>query len=600
MSGEGLDLALVGNGTVGALVNALGQVVWACFPRFDGDPMFCSLLRAPGLPPGAPGSYAVDLVDQERSEQEYLVNTPVLVTRLYDKSGGGIEITDFAPRFHQFGRMFCPMTLARSVRRIAGSPRIRLRVVPAADYGARPATVTWGSNHVRYEGAGLTIRLTTDAPISAVLEQNPFFLEESITLLFGPDETVQGTPAHVGHRMLEETTAFWREWVRSLAIPYEWQDAVIRAAITLELNVFEDSGAIIAAMTTSIPEAKGSARNWDYRYCWIRDGAFVVHALNRLGNTRTMERYLAYILNVVAAGPDARLSPVYGISGHPVPEEREVSSLAGYLGFGPVRVGNQAYRQVQHDVYGSAILAATHVFFDHRLVRRGDEALFRRLEGLGHQAAKVHDQPDAGIWELRGQARVHTFSSLMCWAACDRLARIARKLGLAERADYWRGTAERIRQMICTRAWNDRLGSFVGTADGKGVALDASLLQLADVGFLKPDDPRVVGTVKAIERTLKRGDFIFRYDEADDFGTPENAFLLCTFWYINALAAMGRREEGRELFERVLACRNRHGLLAEHVDPKTGEQWGNFVQTYSMVGVIESAVRLSTRWDQAL
>ena len=592
-------MALVGNGTIGALVDPRGDIVWACFPRFDGDPMFCSLLRGPGSDDAA-GVFAVDLVDAVRSEQEYLVNTPVLVTRVYDRTGGAIEITDFAPRFHQFGRMFCPMMLVRGVRRIAGSPRIRLRVRPAAEYGARAASLTWGSNHVRYEGAELAIRLTTDAPISAVLEQNPFFLEESITLLLGPDETAQGTPAHVGHRLLEETTSFWREWVRSLAIPYEWQDAVIRAAITLELNVFEDTGAIIAAMTTSIPESSGSTRNWDYRYCWIRDGAFVVNALNRLGNTRTMERYLAYILNVVAAGADARLQPVYGISGHRVPDERDVPALSGYLGMGPVRVGNQAHEQVQHDVYGSAILAATHVFFDHRLVRRGDEALFRRLESLGDQAATLYDRPDAGIWELRGTARVHTFSSLMCWAACDRLARIAERLKLEPRARHWREAADRIKAMICARAWNDQLGAFVGTADGKGAALDASLLQMVDVGFLKAEDPRFAGTVQAIERTLKRGDFVFRYDEADDFGTPENAFLLCTFWYINALGALGRRDEARELFERVLACRNRHGLLAEHVDPNTREPWGNFVQTYSMVGVIDSAVRLSTRWDQAL
>ena len=600
MSGGTLDLALIGNGTVGALVDQQGEIVWACFPRFDGDPMFCSLLSTPSGDP-APGAFAVDLVDPVRTEQEYLVNTPVLVTRIYDRTGGAIEITDFAPRFHQYGRMFCPMMLVRSVRRTAGSPRIRLRVTPAAEYGARPAPLTWGSNHVRYEGAELAIRLTTDAPISAVLEQNAFFLEDSITLLLGPDETVQGTPAHVGSRMLEETVSFWREWVRSLAIPYEWQDAVIRAAITLELNVFEDTGAIVAAMTTSIPEAAGTQRNWDYRYCWIRDGAFVVNALNRLGNTRTMERYLAYILNVVAAGgADARLQPVYGITGHPVPDEREVPGLAGYRGMGPVRVGNEAHRQVQHDVYGSAILAATHVFFDHRLVRRGDEALFRRLESLGDQAAALYDQPDAGIWELRGKPRVHTVSSLMCWAACDRLARIAQRLGLDARARYWRETADRIKTMIETRAWNDRLGAFVGTADGSGEALDASLLRLVDLGFLAPGDPRFQKTVQAIERTLKRGDFVFRYDEPDDFGTPQNAFLLCTFWYINALAALGRREEARELFERVLACRNRHGLLAEHVNPTTRELWGNFVQTYSMVGIIDSAVRLSTRWDQAL
>jgi len=278
-------------------------------------------------------------------------------------------------------------------------------------------------------------------------------------------------------------------------------------------------------------------------------------------------------------------------------EERVVDSLPGYRGMGPVRVGNEAYRQVQHDVYGAAILAATHVFFDRRLVRRGDAALFRRLEPLGERAAVLFDQPDAGLWELRGTARVHTFSSVMCWAGCDRLARIAAHLGLAERAGYWRRHAERIRQVIEQRSWNAKRNSFTATMDGD--TLDASLLRLNELGFLADNDPRFASTVRAIGRDLRRGDFIFRYVEADDFGPPENAFLVCTFWYINALCALGDRDEARALFQNVLACRNRHGLLAEHIDPRTREQWGNFVQTYSMVGLIGSAIRLSVRWDQA-
>ena len=252
---------------------------------------------------------------------------------------------------------------------------------------------------------------------------------------------------------------------------------------------------------------------------------------------------------------------------------------------------------MQHDVYGSAILAATHVFFDHRLARRGDAALFARLETLGENAAALFDQPDAGLWELRGVTRVHTFSSVMCWAACDRLARIAARLGLDGRADYWRAHATRIHDAICTQAWNPERGTFVATAGGDTV--DASLLRLNEVGFLAADDPRFIGTVHAVERELRHGDFVFRYREKDDFGEPENAFLVCTFWYINALAAIGRRDEARELFEGMLACRNKHGLLAEHIDPRTREQWGNFVQTYSMVGLIGSAIRLSIRWDQA-
>ncbi|MGH7567410.1 MAG: glycoside hydrolase family 15 protein [Gemmatimonadales bacterium] len=591
-----VDLALIGNGTIGALVNPLGETVWACFPRFDGDPVFCSLLRERTAEADF-GFSVVELIDCVRDEQEYLVNTPILVTRLYDRSGGCVELTDFAPRFRQFGRMFCPMMLVRQIKRIAGNPRVRVRIRPAHHYGRAPADITCGSNHIRYLGADVVLRLTTDVSVTAIVEDTPFFLEDAVTLVLGPDETVQGAVADVGGRFLEETAAYWREWVRSLAIPFEWQDAVIRAAITLELNVFEDTGAIVAAMTTSIPEAPGSARNWDYRYCWLRDAYFVVNALNRLGATRTMERYLGYILNIVAGREDGRLLPMYGISGRPVTEEREVDSLPGYRGMRPVRIGNQAQHQVQHDVYGSAILAATHVFFDRRLVRRGDHVLFRRLETLGDRAATLFDQPDAGIWELRGATRVHTFSSIMCWAGCERLARIAEHLGLADRAAHWSRQAARIHEVVCERSWNPRLGSFVATMDGE--TLDASLLRLNELGFVSAEDPRFVGTVRAIERGLRRGDFIFRYVEPDDFGKPENAFLVCSFWHVNALAAIGQRDEARALFESLLACRNRHGLLAEHIDPRTREQWGNFVQTYSMVGLIGSAIRLSVRWDQA-
>ena len=592
-----LDLALIGNGTIGALVDPAGDIVWGCFPRFDGDPAFCSLL-------GGAGVFAIELVDGVRQEQEYLPNTPILVTRLFDAGGGegggsGVEVTDFAPRFRQFGRLFCPTMLIRRIKRIAGNPRVRVRLHPTYDYGRARRTTTCGSNHIRFEGERTdpVLRLTTDVPVTTVIEENSFFLEDTVTLMLGPDETVQEAVGDVGGRFLGETAAYWHEWVRSLAIPFEWQDTVIRAAITLQLNVFEDTGAIIAALTTSIPEAAGSGRNWDYRFCWLRDAYFVINALNRLGATQTMERYLGYILNIVADREAGPLQPLYTVSGHPVTDERQVDSLPGYRGMGPVRVGNQAYHQVQHDVYGAAILAATHVFFDRRLVRRGDEALFRRLEPLGERAAKLFDQPDAGLWELRGAARVHTFSSVMCWAGCDRLARVAAHLGLTDRAAYWRRHAERIHSAICARSWNAKRDSFTATMDGD--TLDASLLRLNELGFLADDDPRFAGTVRAIGRELRRGDFVFRYVEADDFGTPENAFLVCTFWYINALAAIGQRDEARALFENVLACRNRHGLLAEHIHPETREQWGNFVQTYSMVGLIGSAIRLSVRWDQA-
>jgi GH15 family glucan-1,4-alpha-glucosidase len=590
-----LDLALIGNGSIGALIDPAGDVVWACLPRFDGDAVFCSLLRERRSGDDF-GFLAVELIGMVRAEQEYVTNTPVLVTRLYDDVGNAMELTDFAPRFRQFGRLFCPMTMVRRVRPIAGSPRIRIRLRPATEYGRRRPDMTCGSNHLRYIGSELVFRVTTDCSVTAIVEEVPFVLEKGISLILGPDETLQGGVFEVARRFMEETTDYWRDWVRDLAIPFEWQDETIRAAITLKLNAYDDTGAVIAAMTTSIPEAADTARTWDYRYCWLRDAYFVVNTLNRLNATRTMERYLGYIINV-AAGANGRLQPVYRISGRPDLQEREIDWLPGYRGIGPVRVGNQAYRQVQNDVYGSAVLAATHVFFDRRLAHPGTAALFRQLELLGEHAALVFDQPDAGLWELRGSARVHTFSSVMCWVACDRLAKIAQRVGLPERSNYWRTHADRMHAVIATRAWSDRRGTFVASFGGE--ALDASLLLLAELGFLQAGDPRFAATVEAIGRELREGDFVFRYREPDDFGVPGNAFLACTFWYIDALAALRRREEARALFESMLSYRNRHGLFAEHIDPRTRELWGNFPQTYSMVGLIDSATRLSIPWNRA-
>lgn len=592
-----LDLGLIGNCNIAALINDRAAIVWSCFPRMDGDPVFNTLLQSETTESGS-GLWQIELVDCAQSHQRYIENTAILTTRLEDRNGNAIEIVDFAPRFTAFGRIFNPMMLVRNIRRIAGSPRVRVRIRPAHSYGAGTPQVTFGSHHVRYVLPELALRLTTDASITAVLEGTAFFVQEPLTFVFGPDETVAESVADLGRRFLAETISHWRQWVRYLNIPFEWQDEVIRAAITLKLNAYDDTGAIVAAVTTSIPEAQHSGRNWDYRYCWLRDGYFTVEALNRLGDTPTMERYLQFIVNIAAGVEGNPLQPVYSIAGKANLTESEISSLPGYRGMGPVRSGNQAYQQVQHDVYGSAVLAATHVFFDRRLSRVGDETLFHRLEALGEAAMRVYDKPDAGLWELRGAARVHTFSSVMCWAACDRLARIANRLQLRDRAAIWASNSQLIRSAIMTRGWSEKRQSFVASFDGE--TLDASMLLLHEIGFLAADDPRFSATVKAIEGELKHGEFIFRYVEKDDFGEPENAFVVCTFWYIYALAAIGRKDEARALFQHMLAQRNRLGMLPEHIDQRTGEHWGNYPQTYSMVGIITSAIRLSIAWDEAV
>jgi pentatricopeptide repeat protein len=589
-----LNLGVIGNCVISALIDECARVVWCCLPRFDGDPVFHALVDSGDRNSGR-GLWSIELQGRVRSEQAYLGNTAVLATRLYADDGSAIEIVDFCPRFELHGRMFRPQAIVRRVRPLAGTPRICVRLRPAFDYGAAAPQRSHGSNHIRYIGPSDTLRLTTNAPISYIFEETPFLLQDGISFFLGPDETLHGSVETLTREFQENTEGQWREWTRRLALPPEWQDAVIRAAITLKLCTFEETGAIVAAMTTSIPEAPGTARNWDYRYCWLRDAYFVVRALNSLSEVDTMEHYLRYIANIVSMSENGHLQPVYGIALERRLIEREAPALSGYRGSQPVRVGNQAYEHFQHDVYGNVVLAASQSFFDRRLLRPATLTDFERLEHVGEQAYKVYDKPDAGMWELRTRARVHTSSALMCWAACDRLGRIAAHLRLDDRAARWISRAEEVRRAIERLAWNAELGSYVESFGGSDV--EAGLLLMAEVGFHPLNHERFAGTVAAIERRLRRGDYLFRYASADDFGTPSTAFNICTFWYIDALARLGRVSEARRLFENMLACRNPVGLLSEDIDPATRQLWGNFPQTYSLVGIINAATRLSHRWE---
>ncbi|UZF92331.1 glycoside hydrolase family 15 protein [Bosea sp. NBC_00550] len=598
-----LDLGVIGNCSIAALIDRRARIVWGCFPRFDRDPVFCSLIdnqADDGNAEPEKGFFGIELVGMTRCEQGYLDNTAILSSVLSDDQGNAIEILDFAPRFVRYERSFRPPQLVRRVRRISGRPRIRVLVKPCLGIGEEPDEFTRGSNHVRFVGADQTIRLTTNAPLSYVVESTPFAVDQSYSFFIGSDEALRAEIETTSREFLDKTTDYWRDWVRSLSIPFEYQREVIRAAITLKLCSFEETGAIVAALTTSIPEAPGTQRNWDYRYCWLRDAYFVVHALNRLGTTRTMEDYLGFITNIVDTFSESgaeHLPPLYPITRGGTLLEFEASNLAGYRGHQPVRFGNGAATQIQNDGYGAVVLAATHSFFDRRLIQPGKDTLFGQLERMGEIAIAVFDKPDAGPWELREKEAVHSFSSVMCWAACDRLARIAGTLGRADRKEYWKGEARRLKNIIAEQIWNEEKGHFVSTFGGS--ELDATLLLLAELGFVKPDDARFIATVEAIGRDLKRGDLMLRYATQDDFGFMHTGFLICAFWYVDALNAIGRSEEAKELFDRILKRRNSFGLLSEDADLKTGELWGNFPQTYSMVGLINSAMRLSRNWEEA-
>jgi GH15 family glucan-1,4-alpha-glucosidase len=589
-----LNLGVIGNCAYSALVDERGRIVWCCLPRFDGDPVFNALLD----PSEAGSVWTFEIEDFERSEQDYKPNTAILRTRLYDRQGQGVEITDFAPRFNSRDRLFRPLTLIRRVKVLSGTPRVRVVMRPRFDWGRQLPTLTQGSHHIRYVGTSQILRLTSDAPLNYLLAETFFVVDRQMNFILGPDETLMGGIEETARLFEQETASYWTTWARRLAIPLEWQEAVIRAAITLKMSLFEDTGAIVAAMTTSIPEAAGSGRNWDYRFCWLRDAFFVVRALNSLSEVGTMEDYLRWLNNIVVRSRGGHIQPLYGIGQEEHLPEAILGHLPGYRGQGPVRVGNQAQEHFQHDVYGNIILGASQSFHDHRLFRRAGRAEFGYLEAVGEQAFRVYDQPDAGMWELRTRARIHTSSALMCWAACDRLAKVAATLKLPERIRHWRERADTVRERILREAWSEQRQSFAESFGGRD--LDASALLMVEVGFIDPNDARFIATVDALERSLCDGPYMRRYEAPDDFGRPETAFNICTFWRIDALARIGRCGQAREIFEVMLKSRNPLGLLSEDTHPVTGEMWGNFPQTYSMVGLINAAVRLSAPWDTVI
>ena len=593
-----LELGVIGNCAIASLIDRRGRHVWHGLGRLDGDPVFNALLGGDD-PQG--GFMEAAVAGGKEGRQRYLPNSAILET-IAEGTTGTLRIVDFAPRFRRFGRMFRPPMLVRRLEPVAGRPRVTLRLRPTFNYGGLKPQVTSGSHHARFVGDNAVLRLTTDGSITYILHETEFGLDRPITLIVGADESITEDPDSLGRSFLAQTEAYWQGWVRDLNIPFDWQAAVIRAAITLKLCSFEDTGAVLAALTTSVPEAAGTPRTWDYRFSWLRDSFFTVNALNRLSATRTMEGFVRFIVDIVEGGSSRgeadQIAPLFPIAPGTDTAERLIDTLPGYRGYGPVRTGNAAVTQRQNDTYGSMVMTAAQMFWDERLPRHGDMELYRQLCVVGNEAHKAALTPDAGLWEYREREEVHTFSAAMCWAAQHRLGMIARRVGADAESREWLARAGVLRQEVLQRATMPEGGWLSGVLD-RDMA-DASSLVLPEIGLLRSDDPRFHATLEVIGKRLMKNGFLMRYVEADDFGKPSNAFLLCTFWYIDALASVGRRDEALELFNNVLGQRNHVGLLSEDIDPKTGELWGNFPQTYSQVGLILSAMRLSRTWEEGL
>jgi GH15 family glucan-1,4-alpha-glucosidase len=541
------------------------------------------------------GTFEVCPARGQEGVQRYLENTNVLETT-FTAPDGQFRVIDFAPRFTQWQRTFRATQLWRIIEPIQGTPLVRVSCKPVLGWSKRAPDVVQGSNHLGFDGYPTKLRLTTDVPLSFI-DGEPFALTGRRILALTWGEPVEEPLGPMADRFLEATVQHWRHWVKACNIPPAFQREVIRSALALKLCCFEDTGAIVAAPTTSIPESPDSTgRTWDYRYCWLRDAFYTLDAFRLLGQFQEREKFIEYLLTVAEREQELALKPLYRVDGSDHVPEATLGNWSGYEGHRPVRVGNAAVSHVQHDVFGEMVLALSPIFLDERFVQERSAASWRLLERLAARALQVAGTIDAGLWELRSASQVHTFSSVMCWAGADRVARLAEARGASSAAQL-SAAAAALKERIANEAWCAAKKSFAATHGGD--VLDAALLQLATLRFLPSDDLRLISTVDAVRRELEHDGWMYRYHVDDGFGPPTVAFTICTYWLVEALARVGKMDEARAVLERARPA-SPLGLIAEDIDPKSGRMWGNFPQAYSHVGLIHSAFAAAPPWHDVL
>lgn len=577
-----LDHGAIGNGRVLALVSPRGSVDWLCMPRFDSASVFARILDE-----RTGGTFRVLSRGGELpGEMSYVPNTNVLTTR-FASDGAAWEIIDFAPRLPEPFSVNVPIETVRVLRPLAGQPQLSVDFDPRPDYARAQVDLRETADAIEVLGGKTPLYLYTNVPVPYVLGRREFVLKDAIYFVLSHGRRAQvPSMASIAHE-LSLTIQGWRAWAKTCALPSFAPAQVLRSALCLKLHVYHDTGAIIAAATTSIPEAMRTERTWDYRYCWLRDAAFVVEALRRLSQVAEGEKFIEFLRDVVVAGP---LQPIYGIGGERDLTEALLPHLAGFGGNGHVRIGNAAYTHKQNDLMGEMILCLETLLSDPRIVHEDPDGFLPLVERLVEEAVAAAPTPDTGIWEFRTVLRQHTFSRSMCWVAMHRGARLARLLGRNDLAQKWEQSAELERSLILARGYNAELEMFTQGLDGQNP--DAANLLLPTLGIIDARDPRFIKTVEAYERLLVEKGFMLRYRNPDDFGETTSAFTICSFWWAEALALIGRLDEATAVFDRLLSHSNGLGLFSEDIEPNTGALLGNMPQAYTHVGLINAATTI--------
>jgi len=581
-----MEYGIIGNCKSAALIDHKGTIVWCCLPDFDSASVFASLLDEE-----RGGSFGIEVDASYTITQAYVPNTNVLRT-VYESSAGGFELFDLMPRHKENSHYYAPPELIRYLRRTHGSPVFRVNYRPMLGYAQR---ATFSVSHAEYiksavaQGTYESLYLYTSLPHADVLEGRPVMLCGEAFLLLSYHQKIRPVTLERVSLEMERTKVYWLDWVERTTPFVRWSAEIRRSALVLKLLSYQETGAIMAAVTTSLPEALGEERNWDYRFCWIRDATMTLNMLTRLGHFNVAQNFFAYVMRVVPYKDD-EIQVMYGIRGNKTLTERSLDWLAGYKGSRPVRVGNAAYSQRQHDIYGVLLNAVLHYMEAFTIDEATLEKLWTITRSLVRIVMRMWQLPDVSIWEYRTNPGHFTFSKMLCWVALDRGVKIAGRLGQAEQAVPWKAEKERIREDILANAWSERAGAF--TQRYGSDSLDASVLLMASYGFVEPDDPKFVATVHKIRQELSQDGLMFRYKNDDDFGTPTSSFTVCSFWMVKALWQIGERDEAERLFCKLLGYSNALGLFSEDLDFKSKEPLGNFPQGYSHLALIDCAILL--------
>jgi len=582
---------IIGNCSFIAHVHLNTNISWLCWPKFDSSFVFGGMLDE-----DKGGEFSIKPSGQFESRQYYLENTNILCTEVTTEDGK-YRVTDYAPRFREHDRYYKPLMLIRKIEPLEGYPHIKIKCSPTYDYGRVKLSPIRGSNHIQYEGGEENVRLTTNVSISYLMEEKYFVLTSPKYLVLTYGNPLEAPLEVIAESFLIRTKQYWRTWIKHSSIGEFYQEYVIRSALALKIHQYEDTGAIIAASTTSLPEFPGSGRNWDYRFCWLRDTYYIINSLHHVGHFEETEKYFEYI-NDISFEEGLRFQPLYSITRQNNLVETIAEHLSGYKGNGPVRIGNQAYEHIQNDIYGQALITLLPLYSDHRFVftERKDSA--QLVEVALKRIEFTIDEKDAGIWEFRNSAYTHCYSNLFQWAGCKAAAKIARQIGNTKLEEKAMMLMEKAAGYI--EACYDPVRKVYTHAVGSP-HLDASTLQLIMMNYLDPDSQRARDHLVALENELRTPNGLFyRYLHQDDFGKPETTFLICAFWYIEALACVGRLDDAIRQFEKLMQYSNHLKLFSEDVDEENGSQWGNFPQAYSHVGLMNAAHRIATKLNRPL